>query len=271
MSSSANLFAQGTSKGADGDAILEKGQESTRRVGRSFVKRNRAGLYPGMDTQRALMRPVPVFVTADNRMSDADAGNLTLAILSRCGLSTEDDSVMVAFIKAMCLCMAINSSSVLVPGRSKLYVNGSEFDFFADVMSVLGNDARRYFRAYADITRGYLKDLIRDYQQGPASEDAAAMDAYEHVSDMYEAVKFVAEKRGLTRVMDLIHDSAEFCSGKTAVERMYLSQSKETIFASGAYASNMVDNPVVNKPRASRAPGPVVSSAGGGDGMPDGY
>jgi len=262
--STANLFSSGGRGGADGgEAIVEQGASDVRRVGHSNRRRPHASLFPGMDTKRALVKKVSVYVTADNRMSDEEAGKITLDMLARCGLDNEDDSIMVGFIKAMCLCMAINSSSVLVPGRSKFYVNQSEFDFFGDVLSVLGNDARRYFRAYADITRGYLGDVIKDYQRGPV--DGAEVE-FEQVVDMYEAIKFVAEKRGLTRVMDLIHDSAEFCSNKTAVERAYLARSKDTIFAGGAYMGNLVDNPVVSKPRASRAPGAVV-----GDGVPDGY
>lgn len=264
---SSNIFSTG--KVDSGDAILEKGQENVRRVGRSRVSRERASLFPGMDTKRALVKNLEVYVTSDNRMSDVEAGRMTSSILSRCGLSTEDDSVMVAFVKAMCLCMAINSSSVLVPGRSKMYVGGSEFDFFADVMVVLGNDARRYFRAYADVTRGYLKDLIRDYQNGPITDGDSDVARYENVSDMYEAVRLVAMKRGLLRAMDMIHDSAEFCSNQTSIEMLYLSRSKETIFASGAYSTNLVDHPVVGSHKASRVPGAVVSS--GGDGMPEGY
>lgn len=263
-----NIFSAG--KAGEGDALLEHGEQGSRRVGRTHVKRRREALFPGMDMRRALARPVKVYFTSDNCMSDVEAGTYTIAILARVGLSTEDDAVMVGFIKAMCLCMAVNSSSVLVPGRSKMYVAGSEFDFFQDVMVVLGNDARRYFRAYADITRDYLKDLIEAHRKGPASDSEQDLADYEEIVDMYEAVKRTAEKRGLLRVMYMVHDSAEFCSSKTSVERMYLMQSKETIFATGAYNINPVDNPVVNKPRASKPSGPVLSSAGM-DGMPDGY
>jgi len=269
-SMSANLFSTGAGKsgGDSGAAILEQGESNVGRLGHTNVRRSHARLYPGMDLKRALVKDIEVHVTADNRMSDEEAGRLLLSMLSRCGLGTEDDAVMVGFVKAMCLCMAINSSSILVPGRSKFYVAGSEFDFFTDVLAVLGNDARRFFRAYADVTRGYLKGVIAEYQRGAASDDDRDVDRYEHVVDMYNAIKYVAEKRGLTRAMDLIHDSAEFCSNKTAVERAILMSSKETIFANGAHIMNLVDNPVVARPRQSRNPGAVVS---GSDALPDGY
>jgi len=267
MADNANLFSRG-GKGAE--AIVEQGESNVRRVGRTNQTRARDGLFPGMDRKRALARPVDVFFTSDSVMSDADAGAFTLRILARCEVTGADDSVMVAFIKAMCLCMAANSASVLVPGRSKFWVADSEFDFFTDVMVVLGNDARRYFRAYADVTRDYLKALILEFQSGPVGDGEEAYLRYERVMDMYEAVHRVAENRGLTRVLYLVHDSAEFCSAKTAVERAYLMQSKETIFANGAYRNNMVDHPMVNQSRASRPPGAVATHASH-DSMPDGF
>jgi len=266
--STANLYSS-VAGGSGAEAIEERGEETVRRVGRTNAKRSTQGLFPGMDTRRALVRPVDVSVTADNRMSDREAGAMSLMILSRCGLGDEDDSIMVGFIKAMCLCMAVNSSSVLVPGRAKFIVGHSEFDFHKDVMMVLGNDARRYFRAYADITRDYLKDLEKEYQAGPTSEDEVGLARYDSVQAMWELVLSVADKRGLSRVPYLIHDSAEFCTGKTATEKMFLTKCKETIFASGAYQNNMVDNPIVGTARQSRPPGPVASSAGSV--MPEGY
>jgi len=195
---------------------------------------------------------------------------LVTAILNSCGMSNEDDAFKYAFVKSMLVCMAANSASQLVPGRSKFHVDGSYFDFFKDVMTVLGEDARRFFRAYADMTKGFLIDLQREYREGPLSQEPEDIARYEEVMLKWDYIILVAEDRGLTRIPYMVHDSAECCSQKTSVERVHLAKCKETMFANGAYRANLVDNPVIAKTKgSSHIDGPVVAGPAGR--MPDGF
>jgi len=270
--STANLYSQGGKSGG-GEAILEQGQTNIRRVGRSNATRNHADLFPNIDIPRALQKDISVNCTLDRKMSTKEAGVRVTEILNKCGMTNEGSEYSYAFIKSMLICMASNSSSNLVPGRAKFYVGESEFDFFADVIGVLRRDARRFFRAYADVTRDYLKDLEREANAGPRSEDEADLKRYNDAVQMWDNIIEVAEGRGLQRVPYLVHDSAESCTGKTAVETLYLANCKSTIFANDAYLGNLVDNPVVSNTKgSSRMGGPVVSSAGhGASSMPEGF
>jgi len=250
---STNLF----STGASGEAIVEEGAKVVNVVGRSRVGGRRRALYGDIDVIGALAKPISYSATTDFAMSVDQASAVTGFILNACGLTNESDSIKFYFVQAMQLCFAMNSSSVLMPGRAtfKLHLGDesgvpSEFNLFADVVKVVGNDVRRYFRAYADETRTVLNNLRREYMAGPRSESSEDLNTYDVVSDQWGAILRVANSRGLSRVPDLVHDSAENCSNLTSTELAFLASAKVSIFGNGSYR-NEVDNPVVGRAPAS--------------------
>jgi len=265
-----NMF----STGAAGEAVVEEGAAPVNLVGRSRAGNRRLDLYRGIDVMGALSRPLHVGATTDFAMSVSQASEATQAILNGCGMANEMDNSKFFFLQAMQLCYAMNSASTQQPGRATFSIHTekggeSSFNLFADVVSVLGVDTRRYFRAYADETRTVLRGLRAAYVAGPKGGSDMDLDVYDTIVDQWSAIQRVAVSRGLARVPDLVHDSAENCSGLTSVELAFLASSKASIF-SHADLKNLVDNPTVFRGSGSGRVGAVVASAGGGE-LGDGF
>lgn len=244
LTAMANLFSTG---GNSGEAIVEEGMENHARVGRTNVRRSNTRLFPGTDVIGALSNPMKYSATTDYCMSTVQAARFTEEILKRCGMASEVDAAKYAFIQGMLLCFAMNSSSVLSPGRANFYVGSSTFNLFNDVVTATGEDTRRYFRAYADETRGVLEDLRNKFRRGAEGDDSSSLEAYEDVREQWEHIMRIADVRGLGRVPTLVHDSAEACSDLTMNERSYLNAARQTLFAVAGGKGNPVDNPVAGR------------------------
>lgn len=272
-----NLFAgQG-----QGDAVVEEGAATVNIIGRSYVGSRRNQLYRGIDVTAALARPLGYSATSNFEMSKDQANLVMAALLNRLGLANELDNTKFYFMQALQLCFAMNSSSVQMPDRATFTVytvagdgvrEGRVFNLFTDVMMVLGNDARRFFRAFADDTRQVLENLQTAVLKGPSGHDENGLDEYDARLDEWKVILSVANKRGLTRTPCLVHDSAESCSNLTATDRAYLNASKTTIFAQYGYL-NTVDNPTVGRTQTGTRPGAVGTGAhtSGLSGLGDGF
>lgn len=173
-------------------------------------------------------RPVNFYATSNRIMPMDDACKKLAGILLHCGVSGQSDAVQLAFHRAILLAHAKNSASVIQPGRAGFGVDGSrECNFYLDVMYPLGNDSRRFFRAWAQMSR----DVVAGIHERKALGD-------ESVYDDYRDLMWTARDRGLTRYPHLVADNAEAISGLTANEYTALSQAKATIFEN---TTNMAD------------------------------
>lgn len=158
-------------------------------------------------------------VSKDDRMEASEAGLVLHRVHGLFGIQTENPVILEAFNKSLFFCHTLNSGSILQPGRSKLYIKGQAFDF-SQVVRFLGDDIRRFFRAYADEVREVNKEVLHSYN--PYEPDSV-----ERHSWLVE----VATERGLLRYPDLAHDSADKCSNLIPAERAALAGSKQGVFA----------------------------------------
>lgn len=268
-----DLFSAGSGGEKAGFSQVEVGATSTH-MGRP-VMRASSRKFPGIDLLSAKKSELRIEVTSNAVMSTVQAGKAMEMLIARNNMANETDSKKKAFVDGMLLAMAMNSSSVRMPGRAEFGVRGAEkpFNLFTDVVEVLGADTRRFFRAYADEVRDLLKGLKERVASGPLDTSDESYELWEDEEGMWRTILHVANERGLERVPTLVHDSASFCSGLTAHEKAFLNASKVSIFA-GNSSWNAVDNPVV--PRSGRSEGRegAVGKPGpaqGGDELPSHY
>lgn len=208
-----------------------EGQTLKGRYGHGSVMTDK-DLLP-FDISMAQRDPVPFGADSNRKMSRMEGRAALKRLLELRGLGTEVESVQWAFVQAMLLAHAKNSASIRVPDRAWFYVGAGEsrtnFNYYHDVVSVLGADARRFFRTYADFTLYMLKGLFK--QRGSSDPQI--------VADLAD-LDWVAADRGLTRAPYLVHDSADACSHLSPYERTLLSQSKASVLADSV---NVVDAP----------------------------
>lgn len=188
---------------------------------------------------------LPWGVTMDSQMPAKEAGQKLEQLFTMYRLTGAQPVVQEAFLNAICFAHTLNSASVLQPGRTKFGIGGNavELDFSA-VVQYLGNDMRRFFRAYANVTRAVNKRVL---EEACNSTDIECL-------EKAEWLLAAAAKRGMQRHPDLTHDTADACWGLTDSERACLVASKTTIFGSGP---NMADR---NRPRAGQSESAVTGS-----------
>lgn len=160
-------------------------------------------------------------VSKDDRMSASEAGAMLHRLHTIFGLDKEVEGVLCSFDKALFFMHTLNSASVLTPGRSEFAVEGGMKISYATVREVLGNDMRRFFRAFADEIADVNRQVI------------SAFDPYDvEKAEQFNWLTQVAYERGMQRHPHLSHDSADACSNLTAVERLALSNSKTLVIGS---------------------------------------
>jgi len=175
-------------------------------------------------------RPVSYRVTSNRVMSQEDAGVRLRELMQHCGVQGQADGVQLAFHRALVVAHAVNSGSVLQPNRAVFQVRGGDpINFFVDVVTFLGDDTRRFFRAYADFTRIEIRRVYSSYRKGDMSFEQTVRD-----------LQWVANDRGLHRFKDLVADSAEACTGLTRAEVSALGMAKQSIFAATRNVADMV-------------------------------
>lgn len=183
------------------------------------------------DMYRAQATKVAFAVSRDDRMSAEEAGNKLHEIHEMFGIAREEEHTIKAFDDALFLHHTLNSGSVLQPGRAKVWINGHPFDM-REVVTKLGNDNRRFFRAYADEIKDVNKAVLDDY------------DPYDPIkSEKHGWLMQVALERGIHRHPYLAHDSADACINLNIGERIAVSNSKKIVIPS---AINAVDRANAN-------------------------
>lgn len=206
------------------------------------------------DSLQGAREMVPYGATSNRVLETEHAKAMLSLMMQRVDILGRADGVRLAFFNGMLLAHVKNSGSVLTPDRAVFYVgdgeNRREFNYFADVVDVLGADTRRFFRAYADSTRKVVKAKLA--MRG--SRSYAVRQDIEHIEQ-------VAHDRGLSRIPELCFDTADACSQLTSYQRDLLAVAKVGILSKGV---NMVDKASVIR---VAAPGSLAagSTSGSGD------
>lgn len=242
--STSSLFTAANAAPTDQGAY-EEGTADHVRIGRSNKYRTTGILFRGIDVAQAHAKPVPITNGSNAMMSPSEANAANLNLLRGAGLENELDSVKMAFLNAVFISLAINSSSVAVPDRATFTVAGSTFSHYHDIVVPLGNDVRRYSRAHADVICDLLKAKIAlATGGGPLSNSSAAVASYESACELLDHIKRIAAERDLSRVPHLIHDTADYCTRLDMTERQFLAASKTTTLRgqSDVKGRNHVDN-----------------------------
>lgn len=163
-------------------------------------------------------RPIPWHVSKDDCMGAVEAGEKLSRIHDMWGLKRENPNVLQAFNNGLFFCHTINSGSMLQPGRSVIVVGDQSFHFY-EVVRLLGDDLRRFFRAYADEVTQVNQAVLDAY-------NPLDIEAVERHSWLMQ----VATERGLLKYPQLAHDSSDKCQSITPGERMAISSSKVSVF-----------------------------------------
>lgn len=176
-------------------------------------------------------REVGYYVTSNRVMSQDDAAQRLIGLMNHCGVQAQSDGVQLAFHRAILLAHAKNSASVIQPGRAEIRVRGgAPINFYTDIVQFLGDDTRRFFRAYADLTRAEVRRVYARHAQGDYS-----------VAEDIRDLDWVAAERGLSRFKDLVADSSDACTNLTRPERAALGMAKQSIFSSTDNVADVVN------------------------------
>lgn len=216
-----DVFQTGGSQ-AQSSGLFEKSKrKDERRIGNGGLKSLHDPRKLKFDVYAATAaQSVPWRVDKSDRMPAREAGHVMNELMRSFGLVSEEPGVILAFQRALFFSVAINSSSVLVQDRTDFYVENTKFSLF-DIISKLGVDARRFFRAFADEIRAVVRLVLADFANGD-------YDAIER----RELVLAVATDRGLFRHPDLVADVSDACSGLEPTERVAISSSKVSVLRS---------------------------------------
>jgi hypothetical protein len=173
------------------------------------------------DRVRASTLPALAFSASKaDRLDAAEAGAVLDRIHDMYGIKNESEDILVAFDKALFFEHTVNGASLLQPGRGKLFVEDSEFELQL-VKSLLGENQRRFFRAFADDIADVNREVL------------AAYDAYDSLAqEKYGQLLQVAVERGLQKFPHLAHDSSDAGVRLSIEERKAIASSKRLVLES---------------------------------------
>jgi len=181
------------------------------------------------DVMRAVgTQPVTFSVSKEDRMDATEAGGLLHRLHVELGIDKAEENRIHGFNQALFFQHTINGASVLQKGQGSLVVDGHGFDLSV-VLRVLGGNARRFFRAYADD----IVEVNRAVIASVSSYDVNSLDKYGQLMQ-------VAAERGLHKYPYLAHDSADACLFLSLEERRAVMASKRHVLMTG---KNQVDIP----------------------------
>lgn len=173
------------------------------------------------DVVRGRASPAVSFsATKVDRMDAVEAGDTLHRLHQIFGIDKAEEARIFAFDCALWFEHTVNGASLLQPGRGNLLVDGVQFDI-EPIKTLLGNDQRRFFRAFADDIAETNRLILRSY-------DPYDAEAVEKVGQIQQ----VALARGLHRHPHLCHDSSDACLNLSMDERMAVLASKRLVIPS---------------------------------------
>jgi len=180
--------------------------------------------WGNFDMARGKSANVAFEVTRDDRMSASEAGAMLKGILENFGLNAVPEGNSLAFCRGMWLCHAVNSGSQLQPGRARIIVGNTTFEY-SKVLEKLGVNQRRFFRAFADEVRDEVQRWLDNFDPSdPSSVEVCSW------------IKEIAVDRVMQRYPALIADSASACTGLTYSQLATLANSTNVVLSSSVNA-----------------------------------
>lgn len=153
------------------------------------------------------MGPLSFNATKADTLDASEAGDLLHRIHEHFGIASEAENRIAAFDNALWYQHTVNGASQLQPGRGSLYVDGVAFDI-EPIKRILGEDMRRFFRAFADEIVENNRRILAGYDEyDPEAKEKAVR------------VNAVAVKRGLSKFPFLAADSSEAALSLSHEER----------------------------------------------------
>lgn len=171
-------------------------------------------------------KQLPFGASKVDRLDPERAGDLLHRIHKVFEIDREVEERIWAFDQGLWYEHAVNGGSTLQAQRGVIRVEDVEFDIPV-IVKILGVDARRFFRAYADEIASCLKAVLDNYN--PFEPESA---------EMYAAIMQVAVARGLQKYPHLVHDSSDAGVELSIEERMALQASKKYVIASTVNAAD---------------------------------
>lgn len=175
-------------------------------------------------TQARASAPVPFSATKVDRMDAVEAGDKLHSLHVTLGIDREPEARILGFDNALWLEHFINGASMLQPGRGALVVDGVAFDI-AKIRDMLGEDVRRFFRAFADNIAACARNILDTH-------DPYDAESVEKVGQ----IRQVALERGMQKYPHLAFDAADACVEISMEERSALIASKGMVLESTANA-----------------------------------
>jgi len=162
---------------------------------------------------------VPFSVTKADRLDAYQAGQLLHAIHVKLGVDSEVEEHVLAFDAALFFEHTLNGASVLQPNRGNILVGNRDYPI-ADIVKALGDDARRFFRAFADDVAAANRAILDGYMPN----DPVSVEKHGQLMS-------VAFERGMEKFPYLAHDSADACLLLSVEERNALAASKRRVLS----------------------------------------
>lgn len=162
-----------------------------------------------------------------DRMSAEDAGELLHGLHCKFGIQNCTEEVLWAFDKALFFNHTINGASPVQPGEKDMIIddpNSGQISIpMREIIDELGFNARRFFRAFADLVTEANREVIEE--RDPEDQNSV---------DRYDQLMQVAFQRGMVRYPELSHDSADACTRLTLEERATVLASKAKVLANSS-------------------------------------
>jgi len=182
------------------------------------------------DVMRAHTLPAVSYSASKvDRLDAVDGGMVLHRIHELVGVDKLEESVILAFDKALWLEHTLNGASLLQPGRGSLRVGNTEFDISV-AKGYLAEQARRFFRTFADDIAAVNREVLN-------AGDPWDHEAYEKAQQVMQ----VAIERGLQKYPHLAHDSSDACLSISVEERLAVLSSKRVVIADSVDATS--ENP----------------------------
>lgn len=151
----------------------------------------------------------------NDRLTVEEASVLLQRLHDQFGVSVE---LYPAFDKGLFLTYVMNGGSLLDNGRGSFSVGSAGVVNYNDVRTVLGSNARRFFRAYASVIRFIVADFLQNYD--------STNDKHRRI---HSAILRNAVERGLSHNPDLAFDAADACDCLTVGEVEIIKRSRDVV------------------------------------------
>jgi len=222
----------GATGGIGVGGVVRQREQAARALGRGPIpydkRKFRYDRVEGKRTER-----VGFFASKADRMDAEEAGAILQRIHELVGIDREPESVLLAFDKALFFEHSINGASIMQPGRGVLKVGGEGVFDLGPIRKLLGPDARRFYRAFADEIADVNREVLASYD--PWKPETA---------EMYSQLSRLAVERNLVKYPYLVHDSADACVNLSVEERVAVMASKKSVIESSRNAVDVLHDRV---------------------------